>query len=59
MRCRCGSDHKVRQHFKDKQWYCLECYNEIMEATREVEDWNGEFIEALGDTSDLPKVRTS
>jgi hypothetical protein len=57
MRCKCGSNHKVRRHFKDKQYYCQECYDEIMQCTRELEDFYSDFTEDLGDTSNVPHLQ--
>lgn len=35
---------------------CPECCDITSEAEREMEDWNGEFIKDLNDTSDVSKV---
>lgn len=59
MRCDiCGSEHNVKLNVDTFDLLCEECRQEIGNALREIEDWEGEFVRDLQDTSDMPKLRT-
>lgn len=60
MRCDiCGSEHNVKLNVDTFDLLCEECRREIGNALREIEDWEGEFVRDLQDTSGMSKLRAS